>query len=152
MKQQTKFKVAVRKYPIEYSREGTIGLMQEKWERILDDNGVIQYHYAYRPEEGQVFYTVQPTLKKCRTQRNEVLLERLLKCGYDINKEHIMLAFGESIWWYPLKTGGRFIYDWNEAIGIAMANGVTVRLKLGDLEWNNLDDPNATRYCMRTKK
>jgi hypothetical protein len=32
-----------------------------------------------------------------------------------------------------------------------MANGTTVRLKLGDLEWNNLDDPNATRYCMRDK-
>ena len=151
MKNYPFFKIEIRKYPKKFSKQFTIFRMEERWERILDDVGNIQYHYTYRPDEGQLFFTVQPTLRKCRKQRDQVLLERLLPFGFDPYKEHIMLAFGESILWYPLKTGGRYIYDWNEALGIAMANGTTVRLKLGDLEWNNLDDPNATQYCMRKK-
>jgi hypothetical protein len=141
MKNYPFFKIEIRKYPKKFSKQFTIFRMEERWERILDDVGNIQYHYTYRPDEGQLFFTVQPTLRKCRKQRDQVLLERLLPFGFDPYKEHIMLAFGESILWYPLNTGGRYIYDWNEALGIAMANGTTVRLKLGDLEWNNLDDP-----------
>ena len=59
MKNYPFFKIETRKYPKQYSKEGTIGILEERWERILDDDGNLQYHYTYRPDGGQLFFTVQ---------------------------------------------------------------------------------------------